>query len=58
MVAIAQLAEHRIVAPKVTGSSPVSHPTTSSTNGPISACRLASTEPEHLVHPVGRMPLQ
>jgi hypothetical protein len=26
MVALAQLAEHRIVAPKVTGSSPVGHP--------------------------------
>lgn len=28
VVALAQLAEHRIVAPKVTGSSPVGHPTT------------------------------
>jgi hypothetical protein len=27
MVALAQSAEHRIVAPKVTGSSPVGHPT-------------------------------
>jgi hypothetical protein len=27
-VALAQSAEHRIVAPKVTGSSPVGHPTT------------------------------
>ena len=28
MVALAQLAEHRIVAPKVVGSSPIGHPTT------------------------------
>jgi hypothetical protein len=26
LVAVAQLAEHRIVAPKVAGSSPVGHP--------------------------------
>ena len=31
MVALAQLAEHRIVAPKVVGSSPIGHPTTSGT---------------------------
>jgi hypothetical protein len=31
VVALAQLAEHRIVAPKVTGSSPVGHPTMSRT---------------------------
>ena|SRR5687768_15767057 len=34
MVALAQSAEHRIVAPKVTGSSPVGHPTNLSVKRP------------------------
>ena len=34
-VALAQLAEHRIVAPKVTGSSPVGHPINHARNRPI-----------------------
>ena len=32
-MALAQLAEHRIVAPKVTGSSPVGHPRPSTNDG-------------------------
>ena len=41
MVALAQSAEHWIVAPEVTGSSPVGHPTNLSTKRPLGVTRVA-----------------
>ena len=45
LVALAQSAEHRIVAPKVTGSIPVGHPTTRSSLWPGMRCALARSRP-------------